>query len=213
MPVTCRYVPLAELSLDAADAAHWLSPRERTAWAAMQAPQRRDTYLAGRIVAKRLLTGILELAAEPDLIDIDTAPLGSGRADRPRVFVRLRPLVCSLSIAHTARGVLVALADEDDVRLGVDLVEPTDRAGELGWTMTAEERRWLDADEGNCVEQLWAMKEAVYKACQNGEGFAPRAIEVVPGQEARYAESRISKLQCWRVDAQHAALAVAHLET
>jgi len=57
---------------------------------------------------------------------------------------------------------------------------------------------------------LWAMKEAVFKACHSGEGFAPQRIEIVPDcKQIGSSPPVVRQLQCWRVDAHVAALAVA----
>ena len=76
----------------------------------------------------------------------------------------------------------------------------------LRWAFTPEERRWLagGAARRRAPEQVWALKEALYKACQSGEGFAPGQIEVVPGGSVRYpwleGGAAIRSLQSWRVD-------------
>lgn len=221
--IRSSYASLADLpARNAAAADCWLSPAERRAWHRMGSQERRATWLAGRIVAKRLLSACL--AAEndhrgtlaPAEIHIETQSTDLGHGQRPCIFMQGRSLDWALSIAHTARGVLAAVASEPGVTLGVDLVCCQDRpADRLEWCFTAAERRWLAAAPAHrrVREQLWAMKEALYKACQQGEGFAPGRIEVVPGAEPRYpaieSSRAVRSLQGWRVDGQFAALAVA----
>jgi hypothetical protein len=57
----------------------------------------------------------------------------------------------------------------------------------------------------------------LYKACQQGEGFAPGSIEVVPGADPHYpttAPARaVRTLQSWCVDGQFAALAIVERRT
>jgi phosphopantetheinyl transferase len=118
---------------------------------------------------------------------------------------------CAISVSHTARGVLAAVSLEAEVSLGVDLVEPAKSRQTLHWTFSPDELHWLAATPGNHAEQLWALKEALYKACQRGEGFSPQNIETVPGRlpsYPRFDAQRLRQLQSWRVDGHFAALAV-----
>jgi phosphopantetheinyl transferase len=224
--IRSSYASLAELPAQNAAAAElWLSPAERRAWHRMGSHERRATWLAGRIVAKRLLGECLAEQNDhpgtpvPAEIHIETRSADAGHGQRPCIFVQDRSLDWALSIAHTVRGVLAAVATEPGVTLGVDLVCYQDRpARRLEWCFTAAERRWLAAGPAHrrLPEQIWAMKEALYKACQQGEGFAPGQIEVVPGADPRYPAIEppraVRSLQGWRVDGQFAALAVAARE-
>ena len=218
--IRCRYTPV-QLPADRSGAAdRWLSPAERRALNRMRSPQRQATWLAGRMLAKKVLMKSLadttDLIGIPSGAEIHIESTGAGHGQRPSVFVSGRPLDFALSIAHTARGILVAVATEAGVTLGVDLVCRHDlQTKRLAWCFTPAELRWLAAApaEGRVPERLWAMKEALYKACQQGEGFAPRRIEVVPGVDPRYpaldSARSVRSLQSWRVDGQFAALAVA----
>jgi phosphopantetheinyl transferase len=216
--VHTRYASMSDLpALDGAAAELWLSPPERRAWPRMHSPQRRATWLAGRIVAKQLLIECLRDSGNKRTIptDVHIESSNGKRGQRPTVYRSGQLLPWALSIAHTARGVLVAVSAEPGVSLGVDLVGPLERGVDsLSWCLNPEERRWLAdrPDPARSCEQLWAMKESLYKACQHGEGFAPRAIECVPGREPRYplllAGRAAPRVQCWRVDGQFAALAI-----
>ena len=218
--VHTRYASLSDLpALDALAADRWLSPDERQAWRRMRSAERRATWLAGRIAAKQLLAQCLTDAGDertiPAAVEFHVESNGGGRGQRPSVFVAGRPLAWALSIAHTARGVLAAVSAERGVTLGVDLVgQPSPGFARLAWCFTPAERRWLAAGPAHArsIEQLWAMKEALYKASQQGEGFAPRQIEMVPGREPRYAmlnpARAVRSVQSWRVDGHFAALAV-----
>jgi phosphopantetheinyl transferase len=239
--IRCRYAPLAELPVFEARAAdRWLSPAERRAWDRFESSDRRATWLGGRILSKRMVIAqliktplpsweraahavrgpALETASQtqatspaPAEIHIESRSGDAARGQRPCIFVAGRRLAWALSIAHTSRGVLVALGYQPGIRLGVDLVCRETDPRQLYWTFTTAERRWLAA-EGRDLgpQQLWACKEALYKACQQGEGFAPGRIEVVPGCDPHYPASDparvVRRLQCWRVDGQLAALAV-----
>ncbi len=213
-----RYARLSELPPDAA--ARWLSADERHAYGTLRSPERRTTWLAGRFAAKRLLLEMLaEEGGEPqpvaaDEIHIESRSSRFGHGERPLLYFRGRPMSYAISIAHTNRGVVVAANLCAEVALGVDLAPTsTSTRGSLNWTFTAAERRWLATTHAEQfqAERLWTMKEALYKACQCGEGFAPQNIEVVPGLPPRYPSfdsANLRQLQCWQVDGHIACLAI-----
>jgi phosphopantetheinyl transferase len=194
----------------------WLSPAERRLQQGMRAPKRRATWLAGRIAAKRLLIeswGEELTTLQPSEIHIETRCSDSSRGQRPAVFVSGQRLSYALSIAHSDHGVLVALANEPGVTLGVDLAsQDGPHARRLSWSFTPAERRWLAAAPDRAAARLWAMKEALYKACHDGEGFAPAQIDVAPDAEPVYPglapRHMVRSLQSWRIDRHFAALAV-----
>ncbi|REK19518.1 MAG: hypothetical protein DWQ37_00145 [Planctomycetota bacterium] len=217
--IACQYARLSELVSDEAQAAaRWLSADERRAWESMRSAERKRTWLGGRTLAKRMLLQLLGettwqrvAAAE---IHIETRSTRPGHGERPVVFVGGERLDCGLSIAHTSRGVLVAVSRDVDLALGVDLVCRADASpGGLAWSLSTRERHWLATGPRNqrSGEQIWAMKEALYKAAQRGEGFSPAQIETVPGCPPTYPGTNaadVQSLESWRVDGHYAALAV-----
>ncbi len=220
--IHCRYASIADLpALDRATADHWLSSSELKSWERTRSGERRATWLAGRIVAKRLLKQCLIderqfASVVPREIHIESHSSIDGRGQRPCVFQSGREVRCTLSIAHTLRGALVAVATEPGVTLGADLVCGADcRPERLSWCFTPAERRWLAASQSQSrmTERLWAMKEALYKACHADEAFVPQQIEVIPQTNSSYwvlGSSRgVRFLQTWRIDGQFAALAIA----
>ncbi len=218
--VRTSYVPLRELTLGEDAARVWLSPVELALFHTMRSPVRQDTFLAGRILAKRLLMGSLspglaarELAAKELVIESRSETPGHGERPVLSIGGALQPV--SLSIAHSGRGVLAACLQSFAGSIGVDLAERDAVDDRLRWTFTQAERAWLAAHPSPQIRaaELWARKEALYKACQRGEGFRPAAIEVVPNHCPVYPHldgaSELSCLQTWRVDGHVAALAIA----
>ncbi len=219
--IHCRYASIADLpALDRATADHWLSSSELKSWERTRSGERRATWLAGRIVAKRLLKQCLIderqcASVVPREIHIESHSNIDGHGTRPCVFQSGRDVQCTLSIAHTLRGAGRS-GDRAGINIGADLVCGADcRPERLSWCFTLAERRWLAASQsqGPTTERLWAMKEALYKACHGGEAFMPQQIEVIPQTNFSYwvlGSSRIVRyLQSWRVDGQFAALAIA----
>ena len=215
--IHCRYRALRDLPTGRQAAADWLSAAEHAAWLAMSSLERQTTWLAGRVLAKQLIAERLSdredrrATLSPREIHIESRSPEKRLGARPTVFVSGRELKWGLSIAHSTRGILVAVAQ--DASVGVDLVSSEEcRAESLAWCFSPAELRWLAAlpAHGRGAERLWAMKEAVFKACHAGEGFAPQRIEVVPnGEQIGSSSPALRRLQSWRVDAHVAALAVA----
>jgi 4'-phosphopantetheinyl transferase EntD len=95
-----------------------------------------------------------------------------------------------LSIAHTDRAALAAVSCDPATMVGIDLVRPEVlRPSFLETWFTASERQWLAAEQVERVAACWGVKEAVYKARQRGEGFAPRQIEIGLRDPRRIAPS------------------------
>lgn len=220
----CRYRSFDELGCVDSDVAarRWLSDVEFSYWGRIRAQQRRRSWLAGRILAKEMILQRLQTLPQPSdraarsicIRSFDAA----GRGNRPSVLLCGQQLECELSISHSSRGVLVGIAGDRSVRIGVDLVE-RQRAGpgfQQLW-LTKAERRWLrrSVDPPWELARLWAAKEAVYKACHRGESFAPLRIEVTARQGGslgcNYDDRRVGSgtvLQTWRVDRHVAALVI-----
>jgi phosphopantetheinyl transferase len=107
---------------------------------------------------------------------------------RPQVRVRGLPPSACLSISHSDESVLVAVCGAPGARVGVDLaaMEPPG-PGFLRMWFTAGEQAWLRRAGRDQAPVLWAVKEAVYKAANEGEPFKPRRVEVLPGASGGYA--------------------------
>ncbi|MEX0937832.1 MAG: 4'-phosphopantetheinyl transferase superfamily protein [Pirellulales bacterium] len=216
--IRCQYARLSELADDGAQLAErWLSLDERRARDRMHCETRRLTWVSGRVLAKRMLLPLLDEMGRheitPNEIHIETRSTTLGHGERPVVYVTDCKVDVGMSIAHTSRGVLVALGRDAEQRLGVDLVCRGDvMVRSLQWSLSPRERQWLASSPAHLrtVEQIWALKEALYKAAQCGEGFTPGRIEVVPGREPRYPgldPAAVRRLESWRIDGHFAALA------
>jgi phosphopantetheinyl transferase len=189
MPYACRYATLGELRRLYAPGAErrWLAPREQQVCDGLHDPSRRDAWLAGRLLAKRLISDYLAFhrltvpAKRHREVEIDSGQPGLKRIP-PAIRIAGQAVDWSLSISHTRHGVLVALTDAAEIRVGVDLIEPTPCGpGFVKLWFTSEEQHWLRRfGQGTWPAILWAAKEAVFKATNQGEPFQPLKIEVLP---------------------------------
>lgn len=139
---------------------------------------RRTAWIAGRVLAVRLLRKLRPEWSDA-AIDIRSRN-AAGQGISPEVFVDAVKQDISLSISHTDRGVLVAASQ--DMTVGVDLVDCEQfSAGKLTPWFTEGEQQLL-AESANAVRDqaiIWGVKEAVYKAVDRGESFAPKSLEAV----------------------------------
>ncbi len=189
--------------------ADWLSPREANELAQWRDENRRRSWLLSRIVGKRL---VAEAAgAYPRDIEILSRDV-QGRVNRPLLWNAGARLPWSLSISHTERGVLVALAATEHASIGVDLALDdsfSPRIADL-WFTPAEQSWYREANSRNIGATIWAAKEALYKIISNGESFAPRAFEILANGQCRHRGVLLAdcRLQSWSIDGHLAVLAV-----
>jgi phosphopantetheinyl transferase (holo-ACP synthase) len=184
------------------DSRDWLTAAERTELDRLGHALRRRQWLAGRWLAKQL---ILRAAGNASLADVQILTRdGEGPGVRPQIRLAGRRLPWSVSISHSEHGALAALVASDTLAVGVDLtVLRPDHATQFGpgfrrlW-FTPGEQRWLAADPQRRIATLWAVKEAVYKACNTGEAWDPRQVEIVPtesdGFQCRYRGLPLAQL-------------------
>ncbi|QDU92553.1 4'-phosphopantetheinyl transferase family protein [Lignipirellula cremea] len=157
--------------------AAWLAPGELRELELFRDPQRRQQWLQGRRLAKETLAA---LAGATSLAQIEILTRDAqGRGLAPQVQVQGRPSRWRLTLSHSTRGVLAAVVDRDRWQVGADLTDAADRSEHFRqlW-FTPAEQAWLNAAPTVRTAQLWSLKEAIYKACNQGEPWTPRAIEL-----------------------------------
>ncbi len=202
-----RYCAAATVDRQLARAASdWLTEREQAEMRHWRDPERRQAWLRGRWMMKRLIAARLYRLANRE---IEILADQDGR--RPQAHCHGELQDWPLSISHTESGVLAAMSWRAETAVGVDLapLRPLPREFARLW-FSAAEQQWIGGQgEALAVNRLWTVKEALYKACNRGETFDPRAIEALPG---RYRYSGRSLPKCavitWTVDEQVATLAV-----
>lgn len=184
-----RYASRAELRhiLHQRPAADWLSDSECAALSRLRHPERREAWLAGRLLSKQLMAAENGLPAS-DYRSIEICSVDvRGKGTRPIVSVGGHIRDWSLSISHSETAVFVALSMMPDLRVGVDLTPIQEyRPGFLNTWFTADERQQVQAAGSRRAIEVWAVKEAVYKASNTGETFAPRRIEVRAESQDRF---------------------------
>ena len=174
-----RYASSAALDTECASwGPAWLNATEWAELVAWRNPRRRQEWRRGRMLAKQLVADGLSWRCDWQEIEI----LRQGKSRRPRISIYGEVQPWSLSISHSARGVLVALSRQPATVVGVDLTdcEPLSPGFVRLW-FTAAEVAWLhEQTTPFAANIIWATKEALFKACNRGEGFDPRRTEVLP---------------------------------
>lgn len=188
MSLLCLLAPEAELWVGMAGPGDWLTASETARLHAFGSAARRDTFLAGRWLARRAVQRWLGADRPPAL---DVADSGACRvADRSDVFV---------SISHSAGTVACAVAG---VPVGVDLEDLARRRDHLALATTVHspaQRAQLTALPADARAlsflQAWTIKEAWLKARGRGLDFAVmRSLEFGDGAPADVAVTTLDGL-------------------
>lgn len=184
-------LPLAEvepLLKPQADAALslLLSPKERTHFATLTVRKRRLEWLAGRLVAKRVILASWMLdgpAPGPDAIVIAADAAGAPQID---VVGRiLGPNVPLLSVSHGA-GRAIAMVSWQPAQLpGIDVEEVAERVPAFAttyFTLAEQARAKQDAEPSRMLTAMWAVKEATGKALGLGTRLDYLSVEALPNE-------------------------------
>ncbi|MFO1093173.1 MAG: 4'-phosphopantetheinyl transferase superfamily protein [Planctomycetaceae bacterium] len=162
----------------------WLTAAEQEELAYWRHARRREAWLAGRWLLKRMLNRA-HGGMNPDAGDDGwrtwevLSSDGHGRGRAPRVLREGRACSCHVSLAHAGDVVWGAISHAAQVRVGIDVVadRPLSHGACELW-FTRRERVRLCPSEGRLSPALWGGKEAVYKALNRGEPFVPAEFEV-----------------------------------
>jgi phosphopantetheinyl transferase len=165
----------------------WLTVAERRELDSLRDENRREAWLCGRWLGKQLIREACVLPAT-NLSSIEIYSRDAdGRGMRPTVHVDGAAVSVGLSISHSTHAVLVVATTRPGVAVGVDLATPdTVKPGFLRMWFTAAEQERLKVADAQQVMTYWAIKEAVYKACNGGEGFTPRKLEIFDSVNGRF---------------------------
>jgi len=155
----------------------WLSAAEQSELAAWRDHKRREQWLAGRWIAKRLLcrSTLTEELLRVEILSRTAEGLGS----QPRIIVDGRRLDRRLSISHAGRSVLVGLGAPHS-KIGVDLALDLPRSERFraAW-FSPRENAWLGSSPERRGPILWGLKESIFKATAEGQAWSPRVVEVL----------------------------------
>ncbi|MEM9587925.1 MAG: 4'-phosphopantetheinyl transferase superfamily protein [Planctomycetota bacterium] len=194
--VRCVVCPRALPASWPAKLEDWLTPRELEELSSFRHPSRRDNWIGGRWCAKRLLSSHYG-DRTTSLHQWQILSRGSNhRGVYPVVFRDGMVQQLHLSISHSDRVTAAAVSGNDEGKVGLDVVDK----GELPESFAAS---WFSKGERNVLLASgwsyaagWAAKEAVYKACNEGESFQPRGVQLTHaddhGCSVRYQSTQVA---------------------
>ena len=169
-------------SLDCHTADPALTVAEQFELMQVKSPVRRRAYCSARSAAKSLLNSLTgsELS-QLEILSRDE----QGKPTRPRVCVAGGRSDWQLSFSHKGEHVLIVATSQPDIRLGCDLeFEAALSPGFRQLWLTSDERAWLETHKDFTATQIWASKEATFKATNDGHKFLPRRFHVHPAVSA-----------------------------
>lgn len=175
-PRTIRYVANFE-KLGIPATLSWLTDLELSELSHWKDSSRRNQWLAGRWIAKRLVTcsSQSELMREVEILSRDENGLGT----TPTLSVAGAASPYRLSISHSKQAILVGITDRS-TRIGVDVADgvPESHGFRSRW-FSKPEMKWIESDVPSRLPVAWALKESIFKACGDGSKWAPRSVELV----------------------------------
>ncbi len=172
----------------------WLSAREIAVVQGLKVAKRALDWKLGRWAAKKLarrarlrdgLDGPHAIRAGTPTAAVEILAAADGA---PLLWIDGRPAACSLSISHSHRLAMAALADSA-AAVGCDLerVEPRSPAFIETFLTAAEADRVALAPAGErplIANAIWAAKEAVLKSTRDGLRKDTRAVQIEFGPAA-----------------------------
>ncbi|MCS7465722.1 4'-phosphopantetheinyl transferase superfamily protein [Stieleria sp. ICT_E10.1] len=164
----------------------WLSPPELEELNGFRATNRRLDWIRGRWCMKQLLCLMFSETTDSLLQWQIYSRMSKRRGCRPTVFRNGVQQPIDLSLAHCA-SITVAVAGQrrlsvdrrDAPRIGVDAVDRTELPGSFASTWFSSAERRLLQDHRWPIAAGWAAKEAVFKACNEGESFRPGRLRMI----------------------------------
>ncbi len=183
--VHCEALAVVERHMAATPQYDWLSSAEQRCLERLR-DNRRRLWLAGRWLMKHHLVSSGAVDGLVNASDIEPCDLTivsvdqEGRPNRPRAIWRERHLDMNMSLSHCEQAVCVAYVTDRTLRVGVDVADGVALSAGFQdfWFTPGEQARLAAGSASSDALKVWTGKEASYKACQNGEAFCPRSIEI-----------------------------------
>ncbi len=157
----------------------WLHPRELAEFSRLRDAGAREAWRFGRRLGKQLVLEALDGPSQPAATIAICSRNERRRSVRPAITIAEQFVPWSLSISHSERLVAAVLDTRPGFNVGVDVaIRQTFRPGFLRTWFFPSEQEWAQSGSPETASIIWAAKEAVYKALNNGESFAPHMVEI-----------------------------------
>ncbi|MFP4229169.1 MAG: 4'-phosphopantetheinyl transferase family protein, partial [Salinivenus sp.] len=167
----------------------WLSEEERGRLMSFGSDQRKEAFLAGRAVARRLLGAKMDVA--PAKVPLRRAEDGA---------VDVVGTDWHVSIAHSGPRALAAAARHN---VGGDVERIVPRDPEVArFLLRPDERDLLDTlpyDRNRALLLVWTLKESVLKARRTGFRTSPKGLRLTVNAAAETATAIVEQTERWTV--------------
>ncbi len=164
----------------------YLAPQEQARFKELKTDKRKIDWLAGRIVAKRLIRES-HFAHDGAIVPYSAINIVPDELGAPQVSIAGEKAGSQrISISHSAGCAAAMLSVEPGVRPGIDVesVEARDPSFIRDYFTDAERAAAKGRDPAHLFTAVWAVKEAVVKALGIGARVDLREIEAVPRMSA-----------------------------
>ncbi|MBA2117370.1 4'-phosphopantetheinyl transferase family protein [Bremerella alba] len=161
----------------------WLTEAELAELSFWNDSSRRRQWLAGRWIAKRLVTRSSRTDSMRGVEILSRGEDGLGKS--PTVSLGGIATSYRLSISHSNQAILVGITHRD-ARIGVDVAAgvPNTSGFRARW-FSEREIKWIESDIPIRLPVAWALKESIFKACGNGSKWDPRSVELIAIEKNR----------------------------
>lgn len=155
----------------------WLSAEELRYYTRFGDKPAALAWLGGRWCAKQVLRVMLGVS-ESQLSRIHVQSRNAQQQSvRPWVFLDGCMQSANISLAHSPRLSTAVLLGKEAGSIGVDISEPAaGHSSVRDYWFSDKEVAWCEA--GIAPRIIWSLKEAIYKAVNQGDPFRPRALDV-----------------------------------
>jgi phosphopantetheinyl transferase (holo-ACP synthase) len=157
--------------------AGWLSAEELSCYSSFGDKPTALAWLGGRWCAKQLLCSHLGVTKlQLSRIHVQTRN-GQQQGVRPWVFLDGQLQSTKISLAHSSRLVAAVLLGNEVGEIGIDITDHDANHAAIGeFWFSDHEVAWCEA--GVSPRVIWSLKEAIYKAMNQGEPFRPRGLDI-----------------------------------
>lgn len=158
----------------------WLSGEELRCFQRFGDQQAAMAWLGGRWCVKQLVSAQQGIdRTQLSRIHVESRN-GREQGVRPWVFLDGQLLSATVSIAHSTQLSTAVLLTEAAATVGIDItdIEPDNKGLSYvrDFWFSKEEIVW--SESGITPQVIWSLKEAIYKATNQGESFQPRRLDV-----------------------------------
>lgn len=164
------FASISEINARFADKEEVLHADEIDVFANIRSKSYRESWFAGRMLAKQCYVQQSVLVQQIDWKEIlIVSRNSSGKSIAPRLFVGETDTGFVFSLSHVADKVAVVVPADSADRIGCDLVYRNTATQGIAKTFFHDD----EVNDHQNFDSIWAVKEAAYKSCNSNDSFQP----------------------------------------